>query len=325
MSLRPTYCASIHRVYNKVFMSSATLGGLGALSFRAMLLFLGCIQASAQAADPKVVPVWPKLAPGEPADAPAESEFTDGGTLFVAGKAIYLLTNVSKPELAIYKPEASIDTGASVIICPGGAHKLLAYDLEGVEVAQWLNSIGITGIVLKYRVPTRTPDFKCQAALQDVQRAIRVVRSSAKELGLDPAKIGVLGFSAGGEVAARGAIQFNETKYEAVDDADKLSCRPDFALLIYPAYLTGTGVELLDELKPTKDTPPTFFVHAWDDPVTPLSSLCLATELKKVGVICELHMYAFGGHGYGLRHVDGVPVTDWTAHASAWLSKTLAK
>jgi len=287
------------------------------------ILFSIGLETSGSAVDPRVIPVWPKLAPGEPADAPAESEFTEGGTRFVAGKPIYLLTNVSKPELAIYKPEASIDTGASVIICPGGAHRLLAYDLEGVEVAQWLNSIGITGIVLKYRVPTRTPDFKCQAAVQDIQRSIRIVRSSAKELKLDPGKIGVLGFSAGGEVAARGALQFDKSMYEAVDETDKLSCRPDFAILIYPAYLTGTGVELLNELKPTKDAPPTFLVHAWDDPVTPLSSLCLATELKKVGVSCELHLFALGGHGYGLRHVDGMPVTDWATHASAWLTKTI--
>lgn len=254
------------------------------------LPFLACaatvngtgFSTNASAAEPKVIPkvitVWPNIAPGESPDAPAESEFTEGGPKQVAGKPIFLLTNVSKPELAIYKPEPSIDTGASVIICPGGGHRLLAYDLEGVEVAQWLNSIGITGIVLKYRVPSRTPEFKCQAALQDVQRSIRLVRSVAKSLGLDPNRIGVLGFSAGGEVAARGAIQFQESKYDPIDEIDRLSCRPDFALLIYPAYLVGDEGQLLAELKPTKDTPPMFFVHTWDDPVTPLSSLVLAAE-----------------------------------------------
>ena len=284
-----------------------------------------CIDALVFASDPQVIAVWLGKAPGEAADAPAESEVTEGGPKMVAGKKIYLLTNVSKPELAIYKPEPANDTGASVIICPGGGHRLLAYDLEGTEVAQWLNSIGITGIVLKYRVPTRTPDFKCLAALQDVQRAISVVRARAKELGLDPSRIGVLGFSAGGEVAARATLQFKDRKYEAIDSSDEVSCRPDFSLLIYPAYLVGKDNSLLEELKPTVDAPQTLMIHAWDDPVTPLSSLCLATEMKKAGVSCELHMFARGGHGYGLRHVDGMPVTDWPTQAAAWLSKVAAK
>ena len=272
------------------------------------------------AEEPQIITLWPEKSPGETKELPPEGE-APGATKYVAGKSIFLVTNVSKPELAIYKPEPSKNTGTAVIICPGGGHNLLAYDLEGTEIAQWLNSIGITGIVLKYRVPFRNPEFKCEAALQDAQRAVSVVRAKAKELGIESSKIGILGFSAGGEVAARASLQYANRKYTKLDATDDISCRPDFSVLIYPAYLVNKANVLLDELKPTADTPPTFFVHAWDDPVTPLSSLCLATELKKVGVSCELHLFALGGHGYGMRHVDGLPVTDWTSQAAIWLKK----
>ena len=277
------------------------------------------------AGEPAIISLWPGTAPGETAELPPEGEFTEGGTRYIAGKSIYLVTNVSKPELAIYRPDPANDTGAAVIICPGGAHRLLAYDLEGTEIATWLNTIGITGIVLKYRVPFRNPDFKCLAALQDAQRAISVVRTRAKELGIETSKIGILGFSAGGEVAARASLQYNNRKYEKFDVTDEASCKPDFSLLIYPAYLINDSKSLLEELKPTEDAPKTFLVHAWDDPVTPLSSLCLATELKKVKVPCELHLFSAGGHGYGMRHVDGMPVTDWTNQATQWLSKIIPK
>ncbi len=287
--------------------------------------FLTAHGTACLAGEPEVISLWPSAAPGDAKDLPAESEFTEGGKKFVAGKPIYLVTNVSKPELAIYRPDAASNTGAAVIICPGGGHRLLAYDLEGTEVAQWLNSIGITGIVLKYRVPSQTPEFKCQAALQDAQRAISVVRARAKEWGIEPTKIGVMGFSAGGEAAARASLQYNQRKYAKQDGADDVSCRPDFSLLIYPAYLVKDNKVLLDDLMPLADAPASFLVHAWDDPVTPLSSILLAAELKKVGVVCELHMFATGGHGYGMRHVDGVPVTDWTSQASLWLKNLISK
>lgn len=277
------------------------------------------------AGEPEIITLWPGTAPGEGSDISTESEFTEGGKKFVAQKPIYLVTNVSKPELAVYRPDPANDTGAAIIICPGGGHRLLAYDLEGTEIAQWLNTIGITGIVLKYRVPSRNPDFKCLAAMQDAQRAISVVRTRSKELGIEASKIGILGFSAGGEVAARASLQFNDRKYEKLDSADESSCRPDFSMLIYPAYLVNESKSLLEELKPTAEAPKSFIVHAWDDPVTPLSSLCLATELKKANISCELHLFAAGGHGYGMRHVDGMPVTDWTMQATLWLSNFASK
>jgi acetyl esterase/lipase len=289
------------------------------------LAFFHHVPLTTNAAEPEVIKLWPSTVPGETKELPPEGEMTRDGKKMVAGQPIFLLTNVSKPELAIYRPEAANNTGAAVIICPGGGHSVLAYDLEGTEIAQWLNTIGITGIVLKYRVPFRDPNFKCFAALQDVQRAVSLVRARCKEFGVDAAKIGVLGFSAGGEVAARASLQFNDRKYEKQDPSDETSCRPDFALLIYTAYLVQDNQELFPELKPTKDAPPMFLVHTWDDPVTPLSSLCLSTELKRVGVSCELHMFAHGGHGYGMRHIDGVPVTDWTSQATPWLGKMIGK
>ncbi len=295
------------------------------ITFLAILSVFHGRVSSCQGGDPEIITLWPAKAPGETKEIAPEGEFTEGGTRFIAEKPIYLITNISKPELAIYRPDPARNTGAAVIICPGGAHRLLAYDLEGTEIAKWLNTIGITGIVLKYRVPFRDPEFKCLAALQDAQRAISVVRTRSKELGIETAKIGVMGFSAGGEVAARASLQYNARKYERTDSADDTSCRPDFSMLIYPAYLVNDSKSLLEELKPATDAPQTFMVHAWDDPVTPLSSLCLATELKKVGVSCELHLFATGGHGYGMRHVDGVPVTDWTAQATQWLSKAVTK
>ena len=276
------------------------------------------------AGEPEILSVWPSKAPGETKEIPAEMEVTKGGPKIVAGKPIYLVTNVSKPELAVYRPNQDLNSGMAVIICPGGGHNLLAYDLEGTEIADWLNTIGITGIVLKYRVPFRNPDFKGLAALQDAQRAISVVRARSRELGIEANKIGIMGFSAGGEVAARASLQYNARKYEKIDPVDEMSCRPDFSMLIYPAYLVKDNA-LLEELKPAADTPPAFMVHAWDDNVTPLSSLCLATELKKVGVSTELHLFALGGHGYGIRHVDGMPVTDWTLQAAPWLNKIASK
>jgi acetyl esterase/lipase len=212
----------------------------------------------------------------------------------------------------------------AVIICPGGGHRILAYDLEGTEVARWLANQGITGIVLKYRVPARDPANKSKAAVQDAQRAIRWVRSQSESLGIAPDRIGIMGFSAGGEVAARATLLADEDHYlkadAAVDPIDQASAKPNFAALIYPAYLVSKDQsKLVDELKPTATTPPVFMVHAWNDNITPLSSLYLAAELKKAKVPCELHMYAAGGHGYGLRHVDGVPVTDWPGPFGQWL------
>ncbi len=271
-------------------------------------------------AEPVVINVWPSRPPGETKELAPEADQTKPEDKLIAGRRIIKLGNVSTPQIAIYRPSADKDTGTSVVICPGGGHHILAYDLEGTEVATWLNDIGVTGIVLKYRVPFRDPDKRWQAAVQDAQRAMSLVRSRAAEWKLDPQRIGMLGFSAGGQVAGLVSIFNEQRQYEPVDDVDKVACRPDFAVLVYPGGFEEKGQpKLRDEVKVTRESPPMFFVHAYDDGVTVLNTLLFAAELKKVGVTAEVHVYATGGHGYGLRHVEGQPVTDWPQPCAAWL------
>jgi len=272
------------------------------------------------AAEPITLNLWPGRAPGETKELPPEAYQTKPEDKLIAGRRIIKLGNVSTPQIAIYRPPQEKNTGAAVVICPGGGHNILAYDLEGTEVADWLNSIGVTGIVLKYRVPFRDPQQRWTAAVQDAQRAMSLVRSRASEWGIDPKRLGILGFSAGGEVAGLVSIFGEERKYDGVDDVDKVSMRPDFAILVYPGNLVDWQTSQLQEyVKVTKETPPMFFVHAYDDGVTVLNTLLVAAELKKAGVPAEVHVYATGGHGYGLRPVEGQSVTQWPKPCEAWL------
>ena len=283
-------------------------------------MILGAIlSVTAYADDPIILDIWPGKAPGETKTLPAESDQTKDTDPLIAGRRIIKLGNVSTPQIAVYRPRPEIANGAAVVICPGGGHYILAYDLEGTEVAQWFNSIGVTAIVLKYRVPFRDPDRRWLAAVQDAQRAISIVRSKADDWQLDPKRIGILGFSAGGETAALATVFAGDRKYGTVDAIDEVSSRPDFSMLIYPGNLVPKGgTQLHDYIQVTDDFPPFFFVHAFDDPVTALGSLALASALKQAGVSTEMHLYATGGHGYGLRHTDD-PVTHWPEPAEAWL------
>jgi acetyl esterase/lipase len=285
----------------------------------AVFAILVAASSRAFAADPMVVDLWPAKPPGDTKELPPEADQTKPEDRLIAGRRIIKLGNVSKPQLAVYRPEKNIDTGAAVVICPGGGHNILAYDLEGTEVAEWLNGIGVTGILLKYRVPFRDPKNRSHAAVQDGQRAMSLARSKAAEWGIDPKRIGMLGFSAGGEVTALVSLA-EERRYDAVDEADKSSSRPDFAVLVYSGGLVDNATrQLRDHVRVTKDAPPMFFVHAFDDGVTVLNSLLLAGEIKKAGGSAELHIYPKGGHGYGLRHVDGQPVTDWPKPCEGWM------
>ena len=182
------------------------------------------------------LPVWPGTAPGAPANPPAEADTTTAKDNLIAGRPVVRLGNVSIPTLTLYSPKG-YNSGAAVVVFPGGGYSILAMDLEGTEVCDWLNSIGVTCILLKYRVPGSGPYPKSPAALQDAQRALGLVREHAREWGIDPERIGVLGFSAGAHLAAAISTHFEKRLYDPVDAADQLSCRPDFAVVVYPGYL----------------------------------------------------------------------------------------
>lgn len=280
---------------------------------------LACCHGSVLADEPLVLKLWPAEPPDETAKLSPEGDRTKPTDRLIAGRRVARIGDVSVPQLAVHKPPQAIDTGAAVVICPGGGHHILAYDLEGTEVAEWLNSIGVTGIVLKYRVPFRDPERRYRAALQDAQRAIRLVRGSAADWKLDPRRIGICGFSAGGETAALASLMANEQHYPAVDEFDKLSSRPDFTILVYPAGLAdGDNRQLRDYVPVNAEAPPMFFVHAFDDPVSVQHSLLLAGKLSQIGGSAELHVFATGGHGYGLRPTDDA-VTQWPIRATEWL------
>ncbi|MEO8352239.1 MAG: alpha/beta hydrolase [Chthoniobacteraceae bacterium] len=278
------------------------------------------VLASPAFAASEPIPLWPKGAPGPKIDLPPEADATKPDDNQVAGKPLIRLGNVSDPTITIYPAPKDQNTGAAVVVCPGGGYSILAMDLEGTEVCEWLNSLGVTGVLLKYRVPRRPGDEQNLAPLQDAQRALGFIRHHASDYGIDPKRIGVLGFSAGGNLAAKLANQFDERLYEKVDDADEASCRPDFAILIYPAYLTKkeNPEDLNSGLPVSGMTPPTFMVMAQDDPVKVENVIYYYAALQKSKVPAELHIYPTGGHGYGLRPTD-LDVTRWSDRAADWM------
>lgn len=296
--------------------------GIAGIIVGSLLVVVAPLVKAEDAKPTLVKPIWPAKPPGDTVELPPEEDVTKPDAKDAGGKRIIRLTNVSVPTISVYKPSKENDTGTAVVICPGGGHRILAFNHEGTEVAEWLTTLGVTGIVLKYRVPSRTPDGdRWKGAVQDAQRAISFVRSQAKELGIEPTRIGILGFSAGGETAGLTTF-FPQRQYDPVDAVDQVPYRPDFALLIYPAYFEKKGepTKMREDVTITKEAPPTFLVHAWDDPVTVFSSLHIATELRKVGVPTELHVYATGGHGYGMRDT-GEPVNSWPLRAADWLKR----
>lgn len=269
----------------------------------------------------QVVELWPGTPPGDQGlELPPEVDKTKPEDKLIAGRRIIKLGNVSRPSIAFYPAPKELATGTTVIVCPGGGHHILAYDLEGTEVAEWLNGLGVHSLVLKYRVPFRNPDKRYEAAVQDAQRALGIARSRAKEWGLAADRIGILGFSAGGETAGLAALFGKDRTYDSVDEADSISCRPDFAVLIYPGgFYDRKSGSLKEGIPVPSDAPPFFLVQAGDDHVPVENSVLLYLALKNAGVPAELHVHDRGGHGYGLRPVPELPVTLWPRRVADWM------
>lgn len=229
---------------------------------------------------------------------------------------------VDSPTLTVYPASKADSNGCAVVICPGGGYNVLAWQHEGVELAQWFNSIGVTAFILKYRVPRRIPDNIHWEPMQDVQRAIRLVRQNDTKYGIDSNRVGVLGFSAGGHLTVMSGVQYDTKCYEPVDEADKRTARPDFICPIYAAYLADGYKDDKAELGPlvtvTKNTPPTFMAVTWDDKFRGAQSALLFSKLREHNVQAELHAYSSGGHGYGIRKSEK-PVSTWHNHLEAWL------
>jgi acetyl esterase/lipase len=278
----------------------------------------------------KQTPIWPGAAPGAYAVVGPETATTRQKDHLVAGKPWTYIEQVSQPTMTVYSPTGK-NTGAAVVVFPGGGYQILAIDLEGTEVCDWLTSKGITCVLLKYRVPHTGPswsqscgcyrDTKSSMALEDAQRTVGLVRYHADEWHIQKHKIGVLGFSAGGHLAAAISTHFERRVYPPVDDADKESCRPNFAVALYPGHLgiPRDKFELNPEIPVTFDTPPTFLLQAEDDHVDSVQdSLVYYIALMNAEVPVEMHLYPHGGHGFGLRRTES-PITGWPQLVETWL------
>src|SRR5580658_173463 len=300
------------------------------------------------------VPIWPGAVPDAAAVLPAGPETVEVSKDLIAGKPVTSVSNVSRPTMTVYPPREK-NTGAAVVVFPGGGYQILAIDLEGTEVCDWLTSKGITCVLSKYRVPDSGPAWhddchcnihpKAPTALEDAQRAVGLVRFHAAEWHIDPHKIGVLGFSAGGHLSIAMSLHSEKRLYAPVDAADEISCRPDFAVALYPGHLSRSAAEsdaifgkkkfplaprdrlsLADknlgaspDLHPNAQTPPTFLLQAEDDHVDSVyDSLSYYIALKRAGVPAEMHLYAQGNHAFGLRHTQ-FPITDWPKLVEIWL------
>jgi len=273
------------------------------------------------------LPIWPgAVQDAQPLDEPEVAGTvvdTSAKAKLVGGKPWTYVDRVSRPTMTVYSPKGP-NTGAAVVVFPGGGYNVLAIDLEGTEACDWLTSKGITCVLLKYRVPCSKvgPYRDCPTALQDAQRTVGLIRFQAAQWHIDPRKIGVLGFSAGGHMVAAMSTHFGKRLYAAVDAADKESCRPDFAVALYPGHLAvpETNFAFNPDLQVSSDTPPTFLLQATDDPVDPVeNSLVYYEALRKAGVPAEMHLYMKGGHAFGLRPTESA-ITRWPQLVEAWLT-----
>ena len=277
-----------------------------------VVITITMLSISCYSQNQKPVYLWPENVPGETGSKhdPVQTPNKE--------RDVIRLTDVTNPSFLVFKPTKEKNNGAGVIVCPGGGYEILAINLEGYEIADWLTKQGFTAFVLQYRVPK-----KQEGALMDAQRAIRVIRNNAANYGLKPHHLGIMGFSAGGSLSARAATMFSKKTYSPVDKADSLACRPDFALLIYPAYLDlGNNRALTPELTVDQKTPPMFLFATADDTYSN-SALVMATALRDAKVPVELHILANGGHGYGLRQ-GNIAAETWPKLAEIWLKNIIS-
>jgi acetyl esterase/lipase len=270
-------------------------------------------------AAPLQMNLWPNRPPGNEPELGPEKDMTKEDEGKVAGQRLIRLGNVSTPTITVYPAPTDKANGAAILVCPGGGYTILAMDLEGTEICERLNEMGITAVLLKYRVPKRANQEKHLAPLQDAQRAMGLIRQHADDWKIDPKRVGVLGFSAGGHLAAVLSNQSSERIYPKVDSADDLSSRPDYSVLIYPAYLTPDRdiMKVSPELTISTNTPQAFIAIAADDPVKVEGALAYTAALRSLRIPVELHVYPTGGHGYGLRKTKE-PVTTWPARLQDW-------
>jgi len=258
-----------------------------------------------------IIYLWPGKVPGE------MNEKKEAVYAAPENDNILRVAEVTNPLVEVWLPHPALSNGSAVIVCPGGGYGILAYNLEGTEITEWLNKLGYTAFLLQYRVPA-----KRDGALQDAQRALRIIRHNAANWKINPDQIGIMGFSAGGSLSARASTLFNKRTYLPVDEADSISCRPSFAMLIYPAYLDlGPGRTLTPELEISRDTPPIFLFQTADDQYGN-SSLVMAGALRDAKIPVELHLLPSGGHGYGLRE-GKISGKTWPLLAEKWLQNTI--
>lgn len=279
---------------------------------RTYLLYFFCITvlfgvSSRLTAEPLVLDLWPDGVPlsGQKAEPSEEVRTNKNGILRI--------TNVTRPQMTVYRPDDP--NGAAVLVCPGGGYKILAYEHEGTDVCEFLTEHGVTAILLKYRVPSPR-----ERALQDAQRAIGMIHHHAEEWGVDSGRIGMLGFSAGGNLTVMTCLHGSEHTYPMDEKLDVENSIPSFAIPVYPAYLVERGTEgpLLSDITVKDTSPPLCLVHAADDPWTASGSFLLAVEYKKHDIPCEVHVYAKGGHGFGMKK-KGLPVDAWPHRVIEWM------
>ncbi|MBP6176493.1 MAG: alpha/beta hydrolase [Fermentimonas sp.] len=278
-------------------------------------LFLFLVGTMSLLSQEKEILLFPNGAPGENVKL---KQVDDASGNKVAGCPVLRVGNVSEPTLTFYPAPVENNSGVTIIVNPGGGYNILAYNLEGTEICKRFNSYGVNCVLVKYRVPRREGLEKHEAPLQDVQRAIAYTRSHAKEWNINSDKIGVLGFSAGAHLSAVASTNYSSRTYPRIDSYDDVSLRPDFTVLVYPAYLSADNFRISPELKVDSNTPPTILIQTQDDKSFIDSSLFYYYALKQANVPAAMHLYPSGGHGYGARNT-GHTVNEWPHRVLSWL------